>query len=182
MERETTPRCFFTAVTASWGILCTVLFTFPIAWHGLSYLCSTIDFHPTSHHLSPNPRYSPQPTSDEFTPFPHTSTAHFVPVPWTILQVNSLTHRIHPQHIFPSMSAQLYTELCSPSPTSFTAHFPVMSLLQQQRAAGFLGSVCCWHILKIMIPRCLVCVLPIKQASSECSGAAWTKYWRTCLS
>lgn len=117
---------------------------FPIACSGLYYLCSTIDLQ----HLSPNPRHSPQPTFDEFTPFPHRSTAHFVPVPWTTLQVNSLTHGIHPQHIFYSMHAQLCIELCSPSPTPLTVHLLGMSLLQQQLGAGFLGSVCCWHIFE----------------------------------
>lgn len=121
---------------------------FPMACHGLSYLCSTTDFHQTLHHLSPNVRHSPQLTSDEFTTFPHRSTVHFVPVPRKTLQVNSLTPGIHPQHIFPSMYAQLSTELCSPSPASFTAHLPVMSLLEQQLGARFLGSVYCWHIFE----------------------------------
>lgn len=123
-------------------------FYFPVAYHGLSYLHSTTVFHPILHHLSPNPRHSPQPISDEFTPFPQRSTAHFVPVPWTTLQVDSLTHRIHPQHIFPSMSAQLSTELCSLSSTSFTTHLPVTSLLEKEWGAAFLASVYCWHIFE----------------------------------
>lgn len=169
MERETVPRCFSTAVTATWGTFCTVLnlLSYSLPWTLLlTAPFSQPQAQSTAHlwwiHSFSTQIYSP------FCPSPMNNPTGQLSYPWN------------------SSSAYFLLNACS---TLYRALLPKPYPLDSPLAGYVIATATarCWILgmsaadifLKIMIPRCLV--LPIK-VSSECCGAAWTKYWRTCLS